>query len=441
MLGALRDAQEAARHPVKSQFDNAVYPAMRRPSKNPARKFSADSQRLASLSQSMVRASSRLEARNWEARLDAVLQKQLANQQLQAIDSALDHLFHTDLDAYDALLDSIEAISSSCTLEHDGESHDALLLAVPVLAWTRFTIPSGPVGTAAMQALTAQLHGHILAADTRVAIAPMLFSIDQLPRSYCDTHQLTRRMAAAAVSGKALQVPASLPETAPFLADTRYLLLAVTAKAGQPLLRWQEDEAGPNRAAATQAALTQWQLQAGPSLQALLPGCGIELMLPGAYYVTCRDADKAIRPISLRAAVHFLTHTLSVEPAQLSVVVAAIGEESGDYRVDEFRIAYSVGDSPDVVYGVVWPLYDEETAEEFIAPVSLRPAGNAPLTPLQQIIAVLRETGITRIQQAGSVMPAEYCDDCGSPLFCNAEEDMVHAEMPEDAQQNTGHLH
>jgi hypothetical protein len=415
---------------------------MRRPSKNPARKFSADSQRLASLSQSMVRASSRIESRNWEARLDLVLQKQLANQQMQAIDSALDHLFHTDLDAYDALLDSIEAISGSCTLEHDGKVHDALLLAVPVLAWTRFTIPSGPISAAAMQALTAQLYGHILASNTRAAIAPTLFSIDQLPRSYGDTYQLTRRMAEAALSGKALQVPAALPDTAPFLADTRYVLLAVTAEAGQPLLRWQEDEAGPNRVAATQAALTQWQLQAGPSLQAMLPGCGIELMLPGAYYVTCRDADKAIRPISLRAAAHYLTHTLAIEPAQLSVVIAAIGEESGDYRVDEFRIAYSVGDSQEVVYGVVWPLYDEETAEDFISTLSqFRPAANSPLTPLQQIIAVLRETGITRIQQAGSVMPGEYCDDCGSPLFCNVEEEMVHAEMPEDAQQNTGHLH
>jgi hypothetical protein len=165
-------------------------------------------------------------------------------------------------------------------------------------------------------------------------------------------------------------------------------------------------------------------------------------MLPSAYYVACRDADKAIRPISLRAAVHYLTHTLSVEPAQLSVVIAAIGEESGDYRVDEFRIGYSVGDSQEVFYGVVWPLYDEETAEEFISSVAQhRPVPNAPLSPLQQIIAVLRDTGITRFQQVQSLMPAEYCDDCGSPLFCNSEEEMVHAEMPEDAQQNTGHLH
>ncbi len=389
----------------------------------------------------MVRASSRIEARGWEARLDALLQKQLSHNQQQAIDNALDHLFHTDLDAYDALLDSVEAISSSCTFEHDGKRYDALLIAVPVLAWTRFSIPSGAINATALQAISAHLYGHILAANTRAAVAPALFSIDQLPRSYCDNYQLTRSMAEAAITGKPLQAPSPLPETAPFLADSRHLLAVVTAEAGQPLLRWQEEEAGSNRQALVQTALTQWQLQAGPNLQALLPGCGVELLLPGAYYVACREADKAVRPISLRAAVHYLTHMLAVEPAQLSVVIAAVGDEASEMRVDEFRISYSVAGNSDVVYGVVWPLYDEESAEEFISSISHHRPGDAPLTPLQQIVSVLREAGITRIQQADSVFPPEYCDDCGAPLFCDADEEMVHAEMPEDAGQNTGHLH
>lgn len=418
------------------------FPTMRRTSKNPVRKFSAESQRLASLAQSMVRASSRIEARSWEARLDTLLQKQLAHNQQQAIDNSLDHLFHTDLDAYDALLDSVEAISSSCMIEHDGQRFDALLVAVPILAWTRFSIPSGPINAAALQAITAQLYGHVLASNTRAAVAPVLFSIDQLPRSYCDNFQLTRQMAEAALTGKPVAAPTSLSETAPFLADTRYLLLVVTAEAGQPLLRWQEEEAGSNRQLLSQAALTQWQLQAGPSLQALLPGCGVELLLPAAYYVACREADKAIRPISVRAAVHYLTHSLTIEPAQLSVVIAPVGDETSDIRIDEFRISYSLADNKDVVYGVVWPLYDEESADEVIASmVHHRPGANAPLTPVQQIIAVLREAGITRIQQVDGVFPPEYCDDCGSPLFADADEDMVHAEMPDDAGQNTGHLH
>ncbi len=414
---------------------------MRRSSKTPTRKFSADSQRLASLAQSMVLATSRIEARSWESRLDAVLQKQLGANQQQAIDSALDHLFHTDLDAYDTLLDCVEAISSSCSLEKDGKRHDALLIAVPILAWTRFAIPSGPVSATTLQTISAHLHGHILASGVHAAIAPTLFSIDQLPRSYCDTYLLVRRMAEAALGGKALQAATDLPETAPFFADTRYLLVAVTAEAGQPLLRWQEDEAGNSRNASAQAALTQWQLQAGPNVQALMPGCGVELLLPGAYYVTCREADKAIRPISLRAAVHFLTHSLSVEAEQLQVVIAPIGDEASEMRVDEFRISFGLATGNEVYYGVVWPLYDEESAEELLPSLGLRRGLNAPLTPQQQIIAVLRESGVTRIHQVESMMPPEYCDDCGSPFFSDVDEEMVHAEMPEDTSQGSGQLH
>jgi hypothetical protein len=310
------------------------------------------------------------------------------------------------------------------------------------LAWTRFTIPSGAINANILQTITAHLHSHILAANTRATVAPVLFSIDQLPRSYCETYQLTRRMAEATLSGKAQAAPTSLPETAAFLADTRHLLALVTAESGQPLLSWQEDETGSNLQSLSQSALTQWQLQAGPNLQNLLPGCGIELLLPGAYYVACREADKSIRPISLRAAIHYLTHVLSVEPAQLSAVIAAVGDEASDMRVDEFRISYSVTGNTDVVYGVVWPLYDEESAEEYVANmVHQRGTISTPLSPLQQIISVLRESGITRIQQADSVFPPEYCDDCGAPLFCDTEEEMVHAEMPEDAGQNSGHLH
>ncbi len=414
---------------------------MRRTPKNPARKFSADSQRLATLAQSMVQSTSRIEGRSWEARLDAVLQKQLGSNQQQAIDSALDHLFHTDLDAYDALLDSVEAISSACTLEHDGKTWDALLIAVPILAWTRFAIPSGTISAAALQTLTAHLHGHVLAANTRAAVAPTLFSIDQLPRSYCDNYLLVRRMAEAALAGKTLQAPTDLPETAPFLADTRYLLVTVTAEAGQPLLRWQEEDAGTSRSASAQAALTQWQLQAGPNVQALMPGCGIELLLPGAYYVTCRDADKAIRPISLRAAVHYLTHTMGIEAEQLQVVIAAVGDEAGEMRVDEFRVSFGPASSHDVYYGVVWPLYDEESAEEMLPALGLRRGPNAPLTPQQQIITVLRESGVTRIHQVESVMSPEHCDDCGAPFFPDLDEEMVHAEMPEETGQGGAHLH
>ncbi len=415
---------------------------MRRNLKNPTRKFTADSQNLASLPQSLAQSGSRLERRHWERRLDLSLQKMLGNHQQQAIDSALDHLFHTDLTGYDVLLDGVETASSSCTVEHEGKTFDGLLIAVPVIAWTRFSIPSGPISAEQMNTLFAHLHGHVLANDSRAVLAPALLSIDQLPRSYCDTYLLTRRMVDAALTGKSLQLPSELPETIPFLADTRYLLMAVVAESAKPLLRWEDEEAGTNAQTGRRTVLTQWQTQAGPNVQPMLPGCGIELLLPDAYYVACREADKAVRTVSLRAAAHYLTNSLGVEANQLSAIIAAVGDPANSMRIDEYRISFSSGSQTDVYYGVVWPLYDEESAEEDVqAELPRRPGLPTPLAPLQQIVTALREAGVTRIQNSETVFSPEFCDDCGAPLFCDSSDDMVHAEMPEDSGHNTGHLH
>lgn len=84
------------------------------------------------------------------------------------------------------------------------------------------------------------------------------------------------------------------------------------------------------------------------------------MLLPEAYYVACREADKLIRPVSVRAAVHYLTHTLAIEPSELRAVIAGFGEEAADGQVDEYRIAFTLRQAPDVIYGIVWPLYGQE---------------------------------------------------------------------------------
>ena len=363
----------------------------------------------------------------------------LGAQQQAAIDSALDHLFHTDPVAYDILLDSVETISSSCSLTHDGKAFDGLLLAIPVIAWTRFVIPSGQISGDQLQTLFAQLHGHVLAKQVRAALAPALFSIDQLPRSYCDTYMLTRRMMEAAITGKSLQLPSQLPETAPFLADTRYLLMAVAAESGQPLLYWEDQDAGVNSQLSRRHALSQWQVQAGPNVQLMMPGCGIELLLPESYYVACREADKLIRPVSVRAAVHYLTYTLGVEPGDLRAVIAGFGDEVNDSQVDEYRVGFTLRQSSDVVYGIVWPLYGQEDEEG--TPMEGPVHGGRPAAPMDEIVKQLNEMGIAHVKRIAERYVAEYCDDCGAPLFADPSGELVHAEMPEDTPAGNEHFH
>jgi hypothetical protein len=416
---------------------------MRRPSKSLSRKLSSDSQRLAALAQGLVQSSSRVEERAWEHCLDTLLHKLLKTNHQDTIDAALDHLFKADLGAYDALMESVEACSESCVIEHDGVAYQALLIAVPILAWTRFSIASGPVAADALTTLSAHLHAHLLAPDTRLILAPTLFAIDQLPRSHAETFALAQRMAQAAIANGHIRPLAHPPETAPFLADTRYMLAAVVARAGEPLFHWQTTMNPADR----EHALSQWRAQAMPNIVRLLPGCSVELLLPEAYYVACREADKHIRPASIRAAVHFLTHTLGVEPNGLRAVIGSFSEDPLSGRVDEYRIGFTVRQSPDVVYGLVWPLYgqeDDEEANEATLDVLISPedaAASGRQSPIEEILALLRECGIVHIKRHNERFPLEFCEDCGAPLYPDPDAELVHAELPEDAPAGTGHFH
>jgi hypothetical protein len=317
------------------------------------------------------------------------------------------------------------------------------LIAAPVLAWTRFSIASGTIPPDMRDTLSAHLGAHVLAQGVRLALAPTLFAIDQLPHGHAETFALTQRMAQAAIKGSVLRPLTNPPETAPFLADTRYLLAAVAAPAGEPLFRWQETMDPQDR----EQALAQWRAQAAPNITRLLPGCGIELLLPDAYHIACREADRLIRPASIRAAVHYLSHTLDVVPQDLRAVIGGFGDEPVGGRIDEYRIGFTLRHSPEVVYGVVWPLYGQEDDVEGDAGslAELTGAeetnGSERRTAIEDILALLRECGIVHVKRHAERFPMEFCDDCGAPLYPDPDGELVHAEMPEDAPSGAGHFH
>ena len=91
----------------------------------------------------------------------------------------------------------------------------------------------------------------------------------------------------------------------------------------EPLFGWQASLHPAERA----EALAHWRTQATPNIVSLLPGCGVELLLPEAYYVACREADKEIRPASIRAAVNYLTQTLGVEANSLRAIIGGFSED------------------------------------------------------------------------------------------------------------------
>jgi len=415
---------------------------MRRPSKFFPNKLSADSQRLISLAQETAKATSRLEKRVWENNMDAIAQKLLKGKRQDSIDAALDQLFKTEINAYDALLQTVEAASESCTIEHEGEQYDVLLIAAPILAWTRFSIPSGPIPEDMQATLARHLSAHVLAEGARIAIAPILFAIDQLPFTHSDTYAITKNLAHAALKGITYRATGDQPETAPFLADTRYLLAAVAAPTGKPLFRWQTAQTPTSAATQRMEALAQWQTQGGPNVARLLTGCNLELLLPEAYFAACRKADMQIRPASIRAAAHFLTEALGVAPAGLYAVVAGFGDQSSGVPLSEYRVGFATRKNDEIVYGIVWPFYGQEEAEDEMPDIATPSIdSNRRKTPIEEIFALLQETGVACEKHHQERFPMEFCDDCGAPMFADINGNLVHAEMPEDAPQGTTRLH
>lgn len=385
--------------------------------------LSPDAERLVAAALGLSNSGSRTEDRFWETALAARIERLLDGGHAQAVSDALDRLNQADTEAYSALIEAVEDASESLVIEVDGQPWQCLLVSAPLVVWTRFRIPSGPVATEATQTLAAHWQSHVLASQARFRLAPYLYSIDQMPRDFAELRRLARKLGNSAISGQSARLDLkALPETAEMLADTRYLLGVVVAPKGSALFRWQETEAGDH--ASRVQCLENWIAQGRPTLEPLLPGCGFECLLPDAYHLNMRESDRRVRPYAIRAAVHFLTHALSIKPEEIFAAVAAFGTE----RVDELRIGLSVGDVEDVAQGVVWPLLGAESDTD-------------DPSPLEVIRATLRESGVTEVRVWPDVSEPEFCEDCGSPLYPNVKGEIVHADMPEDLEPETTHFH
>ncbi len=380
-------------------------------------RLSRDAERLAWLAQGLADSGSRLEDAWLEAEISALIDRLLKTDDEDALNQALDRLHETNGRAYDELADLIEAGCEVSRAGEAGNSVSRLLIALPVLAWSRYAIPTRGVPKTVLDALRAQVSAHVLGAEARVFFADYLFSPDQLPQGYAETRAFADDLWNAAGAGKDLKVDSRrLPESQVFVSDVRYLMAAVQVPAGRPVFRWNETEGG------RPAALAAWREQGGPNFQSLLAGCAYEVLLPDAYFAAWRQADRDTRPFALKAAVEYLK-SLFNEPANRIRAVAAPYYE---HWLEEWRIGFTLAHSDEVVHGVTWPLLGHEDE-------------NADLGP--EIEALLKSTGIGEVRILDTRMPLEFCEDCGAPLFPNPDGENVHAELPEDMQGTPAQLH
>lgn len=392
--------------------------------------LSRESSRLVALSIALYSSGSKVEDTFWESELETLLTRLMRQSNDAAIDAALEHLSQNNLEAYEVLIEQAETLSESCVISKDGQPYDVLLLVAPVVAWTRYSIPAPALSDTNASTFKDLLQTQILAKKTQVSLMPHLASLDQMPRTFCETWDWMHKLGAQALgNASALPTLNREPDAVNMLADTRYLVAAVAVPKGKAIFRWQEEpgEQGEGRI----NALSNWTLHTQPVFSRLLTGCGFEIILPDAFYVSNREADRQVRPLSVKAAVLWLSSVLNIEAKQLRAIIAACGEN----RIDEYRIGFTQKNQSEVIYGCLWPMYDQEDGQELSQQESATPE-----TP-DQIAALIRECGITDIRRLPGILPLEFCEDCGAPYFPNPSGEMVHAELPEGAETAPTHFH
>jgi len=377
---------------------------------------SREADALIEFAEGLAQSGSRPEDHFWETRLEKEIEQLLRDGDESSLNAALDRLADRESRAYEELADAIEGrVEYGAVAASDGK-RDVLLFAAPVLAWSRMPLPARPIPATVIKAISAALSENVFAEGADLAVANYFFSPDQLPETFCDTNEFRAEITKSLSEGVHKIDASSLKESAQFLADQRYIIGVVAVPHGEAIFRWQIGDTPRDQ------VLQQWAQVSQSALAPLLPACAFECMLPRAYYVACRDADRSARPFSIRASVAFLATTLGISPNALTAVVGGCYNR----QLEEFRIGFTVGQEKEVIHGVVWPLLGAEDEMSEVA---------------EEIETTLKESGLQHIVMLRQRLPMEYCDDCGAPLYPDADGEMVHAELPDVAEQPSQHLH
>lgn len=381
------------------------------------------------LATGLAQAGSRIERSHWHGRLQVLVEALLAEGDDESLNTVLNRLSEGEPVAHDALMDTIESVVESTVIQIDGHAHDVLLIACPLLVWSRYAIPAPILSTRDQSVLVEALKATILTRHAHVALLSMLAGPDQIPREFTQLAQLTRHLAESLVSGNAATLHAqATEETNRFLSDTRYLIAVVSVPRGEAIFRWQEPRAASSRVQLNERAeiAKAWSASALKLLEPRLAGCRINILPPDAFHAACAAADRESRPHSVEACVRFLAEAINLPPDKQRAVIGPFHAQ----RLEEYRIGLGPLVSPnhdDVLYhGVVWPMLGVEDEQIDMA---------------VEIEQVLRQLGVTDIVTHDHRFPMEYCDDCGSPMYANADGELAHLEMPETMTEQPSILH
>src|SRR5437016_1811391 len=139
--------------------------------KSPPR-LTRDAERLIALSLGLNASGSLTEDRFWEEQMSALVSRLLANANDAPIDGALDHLYQTNLGAYDTLIELVENESESVATMQGDRAWQALLIAAPIVVWSKYAIPSGSISRAEADTLKVHLQARSIRRESHISTTP-----------------------------------------------------------------------------------------------------------------------------------------------------------------------------------------------------------------------------------------------------------------------------
>ncbi len=395
--------------------------------------LSTDVQKLLSLTEALVQSGCQLEDSWWETKLVDHLEKILLNDHDKAIEEALEVLSTQHPQAYEVLIEKAETLTESVQLSHEGKRYDALLISAPILAWTRYQLPSNELGDARYQALQQAVTDIVAAKHAHVQVMPTLLNVDAMPQTFRSTRALTTHLAHAALTGQTAGIEgvsneALTSDNEGILADIRFIVGVIVVPRGRTLFRWQVTD--PRLTHRRRKAADAWESASRAILANLFTGCQTQHLCPDAYYTNNREADHQIRPVVMQAAVTWLQMAANLPGKDLRAIITGCGTDS----IQEYRIGFNVRGNDDVVYGCVWPLLsrEEALAEHLDTP--------GP-TVIDEITAVLKEAGISEVRKLPGLMDVEVCEDCGAPFFPGPDGELQHPQLPDETDMEPIVLH
>lgn len=365
-------------------------------------------QRLALL---LTESSTQLEDARYEKALERLTKEALDQSDDTEIEAALAALKNDNPAAYDQLLSFAEE-SAQCIISENGAS---LLVIVPLLVWSRYRNHCGQIAPNALERVAASYRSIMTSGKAQVRIGNVLLAPEHIPESFADVRRvlacMTAPLADDASSVVDLRHLIDKPPAADF-ADTRYLLISVSAASADDLFR-SSDEDYVERARAEM----DFCLETHRALEFAMIGAVYEVQPPGAFFWGWRQTENAMRVWSLKSLVDFIG-SMGYKPSEV-IASAAFFVPNGSDNPDamtELRVGISPRRIPDkVVSGIAWPVMPDE------------------LEHVQTLATdILHTKGVRNVVFHEQDFPLEWCDDCGCPLYANPQGMVVHIEFADD---------